>query len=331
LALAERGNAGLGAAEQKDWLDRFERENDNFRAVLRRAIRGDDAATAVRMGRALASYWHMRSSYSEGRSWMEQITALPSAGERERAVTRIIAAIQAFWQGDFELLDARLDEALQVSRATDDRRVVAEAHLLQVIVSAAARGERRPDELADASRRLEAEGEPLAVGFGLVARAYLARVGGQADEAQHLAQAAYDLSTRSGESYVRMLASSEIARTALELGNAADTQRYAVEALLAARQFRNLNVASYALELWATAELRNRRIERAGRLFALGERGFRAASSHPWRTDAEWHDQLHAELQTALGDRYEQLLTELREVDFDEAIAELIGSQPPTR
>ena len=167
------------------------------------------------------------------------------------------------------------------------------------------------------------------MGFGLIARAYLARVGGHAAEAQHLAQAAYDLSTRSGESYVRMLASSEIARTALELGDAADTQHYAVEALLAARQLRNLNVASYALELWATAELRNHRIERAGRLFALGERGFRTASSHPWRTDAEGHGQLHAELQTALGDRYEHLLTELRDVDFDEAIAELIASQPP--
>jgi hypothetical protein len=118
---------------------------------------------------------------------------------------------------------------------------------------------------------------------------------------------------------------------ALELGDAADAQHYAVAALLAARRFRNLTVASYALQLWATAELRNRRIERAARLFALGERGYRTASSHPWRTDAEWHDQLHAELQAALGDRYEQLLAELRDVDFDEAIAELIRSQPPAR
>lgn len=207
--------------------------------------------------------------------------------------------------------------------------MVAVAYLLRVIVSGAVLGERRRDELAEASRRLEAEGEPLAVGFGLVARAYLARVGGQANEAHHLAQAAYDLSTRTGESYVRMLASSELARAALELGESADAQHYAVEALLAARQIRNLNVASYALELWATTELRNRRFERAGRLFALGERGFRTASSHPWRTDAEWHGQLHAELRTALGDRHEQLLAELREVDFDEAIAELIRSQPP--
>jgi predicted ATPase len=215
LALAERGNAGLGTAEQVDWLDRLGRENDNFRAVLRRAIRRDDAATAVRMGRALASYWHMGSSHSEGRSWMEQITALPSAGPHERAATRIIAAIHAFWQGDFELLDARLDDALHVTGADEDRRLVAFAQLLQAIVSGIVAGERRRDGLAEASRRLEAEGEPLAVGFGLVARAYLARVDGHADEARHLAQAAYDRSTRRGEWYVRMIASSELARTVM--------------------------------------------------------------------------------------------------------------------
>jgi hypothetical protein len=128
-----------------------------------------------------------------------------------------------------------------------------------------------------------------------------------------------------------MIASSELARTALELGDAADAQHYAVEALLAARRFRNMTVASYALELWATAELRAGRVERAGRLFALGEHGYRMASSHPWRTDAEWHHQLRVELQTALGDRYEQFLAEAHEVDFDEAIAELIRSQAPAR
>ena len=101
LELAERGNAALGSAEQIEWLDRFGREDDNFRAVLRRALRRGDAATALRMGRALAAYWQMSGGYSEGRGWMEQIAALPSARPRERAVARTIGAIQAFFQGDF--------------------------------------------------------------------------------------------------------------------------------------------------------------------------------------------------------------------------------------
>src|SRR5687767_2698555 len=54
LELAERGNAALGTAAQVEWLERLGRENDNFRAVLRRALRREDAASALRIGRALA-------------------------------------------------------------------------------------------------------------------------------------------------------------------------------------------------------------------------------------------------------------------------------------
>lgn len=330
LELAERGNAALGTAEQVDWLDRFSRENDNFRAVLRRAVRRDDAATAVRMGRALATYWYMRSSYSEARGWMEQIAALPSAGPHERAVAQTIGAIQAFLQGDSELLETGLDDTLRLAGLADDRRTVAFAQLLRAIASGAAPDDERwQDTLTEASRRLEADGEPLAIGFGLLARSYLARTDGRMDEAQQLAQAAHDLSTRIGESYLRTSASILLAQAALELGDAAGAQRHAVEAALAAQRLRNLASASYALELWAMAELRDGRIERAGQLAALAERGYRQASIRQWRTEAGPHRRLYAELQTALGDRYEQLLAEARDVDFDDAVAQLARSQRP--
>jgi predicted ATPase len=57
LELAERGSAALGTAGQVKWLGRLSRENDNFRAVLRRALRREDAVGALRMGQALASFW----------------------------------------------------------------------------------------------------------------------------------------------------------------------------------------------------------------------------------------------------------------------------------
>ncbi|MGH7511024.1 MAG: hypothetical protein ACREMZ_16395, partial [Gemmatimonadales bacterium] len=125
-----------------------------------------------------------------------------------------------------------------------------------------------------------------------------------------------------------MYASAGLARAALGLGDAAGAQRHAREALLAAQRLRNLTAVSYALELWATAELRDGRNERAGRLLALAERGYRQVGSVQWPTEAEPHRQLHAELQATLGDRYERLLAEARDVDFDEAIAQLAQSQP---
>jgi hypothetical protein len=332
LELAERGDAALGSAEQIEWLDRFRLDEDNFRAVLRRALRRGDAVTALRMGQAMAAYWQMRGGYSEGRNWMEQIAGLPSAGPRERAVAWIIGAIQAFIQGNFDLLETGLDNAVRLADDDEDQRMVAFADLLLAIASGAeGDDEQWQDSVTAASRRLEAVGEPLAVGFGLVASALLARIHGRLAESRRLAQEAHDLSTRIGEWYVRVYASTQLARAYLELTDWSSAQRYAVESLQAAQRLRNLNAASYALELWATAELHEGRVEQAGRLFSLAERGYRQVGAGPWRTDSALHEELMTDLRAALGSRYEQFLADARDVDLDAAITELTLTQLPGR
>jgi hypothetical protein len=87
----------------------------------------------------------------------------------------------------------------------------------------------------------------------------------------------------------------------------------------------------YALELWATAELRGGQTERAGQLYALAERANRQVNYQLWPTDAKDHRQLETDLQAALGDRYEQLLSEARTIDLDHAIDELVESDPATQ
>lgn len=329
LELAERGNAGLGTASQVEWLDRLGRENDNFRAVLRRALRREDATSALRMGRALASYWYIGGTGREGRDWMEQVAGLPNAPRNERTVAWTIAAIEAFLLGDFEPIETGLDDALPVAAEGEDRRIMALAQLLQAIARGTGSDDGQwRDPVTEASRQLEAEGEPLAVSFGLVAGAVLARIHGRMDEARRLAQQAHDISTRMGDSYVRVYASTQLARAALGLGDVVAARSSAVEALLVARRLRNPSQMGYALELWATAELRDGRVERAGQLYALAERGTRLVSDWVWPTDAEEHRQLDGELRAALGDRYEQAITQARTIDLDRAVAELIESDP---
>jgi predicted ATPase len=329
LVLAERGNVGLGTASQVEWLDRLGRENDNFRAVLRRAMRREDATSALRMGRALASYWYIGGTGREGRDWMEQVAGLPSAPPNERTVAWTIAAIEAFLLGDFEPIETGLDDALPVAAEGEDRRIMALAQLLQAIARGTGSDDGQwRDRVTEASRRLEAEGEPLAVGFGLVAGAVLARIHGRMDEARRLAQQAHDMSTRMGDSYVRVYASTQLARAALGLDDVVAARSSAIEALLVARRLRNPSQMGYALELWATAELRDGRVERAGQLYALAERGTRLVSDRVWPTDAEEHRQLDGELRAALGDRYEQAITQARTIDLDRAVAELVESDP---
>jgi hypothetical protein len=127
---------------------------------------------------------------------------------------------------------------------------------------------------------------------------------------------------------MRMAASVELAHAEVGLGETSQAERHAAESLRAARRLHNLNVAAYALELWAAAEVRDGRFERAGWLLALSDRSYREAGSHPWRTTAELHDQVRKELQVALGDRYEQILARARNVDLNNALTELLS--PPS-
>ena len=77
---------------------------------------------------------------------------------------------------------------------------------------------------------------------------------------------------------------------------------------------------SYALELWATAELRDGREERVGQLYVLAEPGYRQVGYRMWRTSAAEHRQLDTELRAAPGDRYQQMLAEARTLDWDRAL-----------
>ena len=203
---------------------------------------------------------------------MEQVAGLTSAQPYERAVARTIAAIDAFIQGDFKPIETGLDDALRVAAEGGDRRTVAFAQLLQAVARGSGSDDKRwQDAVTEASRRLEAEGEPLALGFGLVAAALLARMQGRMDEARRLAQQAHDLSVQIGESFVRGYASTQLARACLGLGDVMAARNAAVEALLVARRLPNVVAMSYALELWATAELRDGQVERAGQLYALAD------------------------------------------------------------
>ena len=111
-------------------------------------------------------------------------------------------------------------------------------------------------------------------------------VEGRLDEARSLAQAGLELSERIGESYLRAAAASSLARIALDSGGQAeDGRRYAIMALDAVHRLDNLLVSSYAISLWAAAELQLGNVEfRQGDWLAPlhGERFALIASNPPY-------------------------------------------------
>jgi len=126
-ALAEHAALHLFGPDRKEWLDRLERDHDNFRAAFDWAIANGDAQRAESLGAAFWRFWQMRGHLREGRARMEAILALPSEPTENRARALEAAAGIAYWQADLMTSQRWYDENLVIVRTTGDRRKLADA------------------------------------------------------------------------------------------------------------------------------------------------------------------------------------------------------------
>jgi predicted ATPase/class 3 adenylate cyclase len=77
LALAEQADWRKASGRQGMWLlELLSREHDNCRAALSWACERQDGELALRLGAALATFWHLRGYWREGRTWVEELLAL---------------------------------------------------------------------------------------------------------------------------------------------------------------------------------------------------------------------------------------------------------------
>ncbi|MBV9323653.1 MAG: tetratricopeptide repeat protein [Chloroflexi bacterium] len=133
------GRAEASFPEQHDFghVSRLAREQDNLRAALRRCLTTGDAAAGLRLGAALWSLWYTLGRYSEGRTWLEELLALPNA--RTPTAARATALSRAghliYNQGDFATARSRLDEALATARLVGDQHEVVAALVLLAIIA----------------------------------------------------------------------------------------------------------------------------------------------------------------------------------------------------
>jgi predicted ATPase/transcriptional regulator with XRE-family HTH domain len=125
LALAEEAASHLTGAKQERWTAILRADHDNLRAVLRRAIDGGDAATALRLAAALWRFWYAGGHWAEGRGWFRAVLALPSAADDAtltlaRATILRAAGGIAIFQSDFGPAEEALRAALALARELGD-------------------------------------------------------------------------------------------------------------------------------------------------------------------------------------------------------------------
>ena len=81
-------DAQLHGTEQKEWLVRAERENENLRGVLS-LTRIREPATMMRLAASLVWFWFVRDHWTEGLEWTE--AALATSSEPREARARLLS------------------------------------------------------------------------------------------------------------------------------------------------------------------------------------------------------------------------------------------------
>jgi predicted ATPase/class 3 adenylate cyclase len=105
LVLAEEAKPELeGGPAQSAWLERLERERDNFRASLTWAQEAD-VGLGLRLSAALVVFWDIRGPIGEARAWISTLL------ERAGTDTLDLQAKVLPWAGDYALVQGDHEEA----------------------------------------------------------------------------------------------------------------------------------------------------------------------------------------------------------------------------
>jgi predicted ATPase/class 3 adenylate cyclase/DNA-binding CsgD family transcriptional regulator len=124
VQLAEEAEIGLLGAEQAGWLKRLDRELDNLRAGLAWATASGETDLGLRLAGAVWRFWAMHGYLREAHRWLEGLLGRPPGDAVVRVRALNTAGYLSLLQGDYELAQARHDEALDLARAADYERGV---------------------------------------------------------------------------------------------------------------------------------------------------------------------------------------------------------------
>jgi predicted ATPase/class 3 adenylate cyclase len=129
VALGEALTPRLSGDDQRRWLGRLERDHDNIRAVLDRAVAAGDADTAIRLGFAMWRYWQKRGHLAEARRRLQEMADAAWSRDDPRLRARLMEALGgvAWWQADIPAMSLAYAEALALWQSIGDKREIANA------------------------------------------------------------------------------------------------------------------------------------------------------------------------------------------------------------
>ena len=128
LSFAEDQSDLLFGPSESQVLSMLERDMDNFRLALRRALDEQSSEALFRLTRALSRFWNVRAYWSEGRRWLEEtLAAAPDAPAAFRAPAMAAAAVMAENEGNFRVATRLGQDGLRLARDVGDGATAGEA------------------------------------------------------------------------------------------------------------------------------------------------------------------------------------------------------------
>ena len=130
LKYAENAASQLSGPEQREWLDRLEREQENFRVALEWAA-GElhHAEAGMRLAAALGRFWEIRGYQEEALRWQKLMLSRPKIAppSQERARALRAASRITLDLGDYALAEMFAEESLEVANTLNQTKAIAEA------------------------------------------------------------------------------------------------------------------------------------------------------------------------------------------------------------
>ena len=272
LALAELGEPKLIGPDAGHWLERLEREHDNFRTALSWAGAAGQFELELRLAGALQVFWRLRGHLHEGTSRLEAALGRGNdAPGTVRAKALHAVGILVARQGGHHRAWELFEEALSLFReaGNEDRaaRTLAELGTLALLAEDHERATALYEETIPLFRKAGDLRTLMVVLANLASIAYLQADHGRARE---LGEEALSLARRQGAKDVVAPSLHNLARVALTENRADDAGRLFAESLAIGQELGYRENVAYCVEGCAELAAARGEAQTAARLLGAG-------------------------------------------------------------
>jgi predicted ATPase/DNA-binding SARP family transcriptional activator len=303
-ALAETAEPELTADPRGSWLLRLETEHPNLRASLTWCAETGAVELELRLVAALERFWVVRGHLREGRGWLDAVVHRDADQPPElRARALAGAASIAFWQGDYDGLNAYAGEGLGLCERLGDKRGMSQA-LDRLGTSAANAGDHaRGMELYERSLALCREiGDVRMLAVSTTNVGCLAMMRGDYARAEALSREALELHERAGRRDGMQQPLFNLGLLATLQGRHDEALEIFQEGLAQAHELGFLGGTFYVIEGQAAAYAGRGDAERAAERLGAADRAAERSGALLEPFEQEIHDRTMTAVRAALGE-----------------------------